>query len=141
MGEEEDGDARARGAGDDADFRELAGAVGLARGGAGFVRVRLVIRGIVGREKIRGGDDRLLREDFVRFFFGDDVGFGAGDDAEFAGDSGDADFAGRENGDLARGGRVALRGDSNVGGNDFDGVAVVAAKGERAVGEFGDGAF
>jgi len=83
----------------------------------------------------------LLWKDFVRFLFGDDVSFGAGDDCEIAGDGGDVDLAGRVDGDLAGCGRVALWGDANVGGDDFDGIGVVATEGECAAAQFGNGSF
>jgi len=100
-----------------------------------------VIKRIVRRKEVGDRDYGLLREDFVRLFLGDVVCFGAGDDCEVAGDGGDADFAGREDGDLAGGGGVALRCDADVGGDDFDAFGVVAAEGERADAEFGDGTF
>ena len=128
-------------AGDDSDFCELARAVGLARRGAGFMGMRLMISRIIGRQDIRDGDDRLLGKYFVGFLLGDGVRFGAGGDAEVAGDGDDADFAGREDGDLGGGGRFTLGGDANVRGNDFDVVAVVAPEGECAGAQFGDGAF
>ena len=141
MGEQENRGGSARGPCDDADFCELAHAVGLARRRAGFVGVGLVIGRIVGRYEIGDRDYGLLWEDFVRFFFSDVVCFGAGNDFEVTGDGGDADFARGEDGDLAGGGGVALRCDANVGGDDFDAVGVVAAKGEGAVAKFGDGPF
>ena len=138
---EEDYRSGGAGSGDDSNFCELAGAFGLARDDARFVGVRLVIGGIVGRDETLYGYDGLLRENFVRFFFGDDVRFGAGGDLKIAGDRSDADSAGRVDGDLAGCGRVALGRDSNVGCDDFNAVDAVAAKGERAAGEVGDGAF
>jgi hypothetical protein len=127
--------------GDDSNFCELTGAVGLARRGASFVDVGLMIGRIVGRDEICHGDDSLLGQDFVRFFFGDDVGFCTGGDLEVAGDGGDVDLARRVHSDLAGRGRIALWNDSNVGRYNSDGVTVVATEGERAGAEFSEGTF
>ena len=100
-----------------------------------------MVGGIIRRDEICDRDYGLLRKDFVRFLFDDVMRFGASNDFEVAGDSGDADFAGGEDGYLAGGGGVALRRDADIGGDYLDGVGVVAAEGESASAEFGDGTF
>jgi len=55
-----------------------------------------------------------------------------GYDAEFTGDGGDTDFTGQNKMvDLSGGGRVALRGDSTIGGTTSMRVDVVAPESER----------